>query len=142
MILYLDTSAFLKLFIAEPESESVETAASRAEAVATHLITYAELRAAFAKALRMGRETPETLLLHKEELDRQWKELMVLMPEQATVFRAGELAERFSLRGYDSVHLAAAEALFLRIRNRVAFRMAVYDARLGGAAKTLGLEVL
>ncbi len=142
MILYLDTSAFLKLFIAEPETESVQTAASTAEAVATHLITYAELRAAFAKAMRMGRETPETLLLHKEELDRQWKELMVLMPDEATVFRAGELVERFGLRGYDSVHLAAAEAISIQVRNRVEFRVAVYDARLRSATQSLGLDTL
>ena len=49
MILYLDTSAFVRLYIEEAHHEDVWTNVRNASLVATHLIAYAEMRAAFAK---------------------------------------------------------------------------------------------
>ncbi len=48
MILYLDTSALVKLYVDEPGSASLREALVRAKAVYTHQITYVEIRAAFA----------------------------------------------------------------------------------------------
>jgi uncharacterized protein len=142
MILYLDTSAYVKLFIAETGSEQVAEAVARAAVVATHLIAYPEMRAAFAKARRMGRETDESLRLHTQELQRDWTRLTVIQPDEAMLFRAGDLAERYNLRGYDSVHLAAAESIGMRARNRAELRFAAFDERLVDAALGLGLDIL
>lgn len=54
-LLYLDTSAWLKLYVEEDGSETVHAAVEQAEQTCTHLIAYAELRAALAKAQRMQR---------------------------------------------------------------------------------------
>ncbi|MGZ8203816.1 MAG: hypothetical protein ACXWUB_11260, partial [Burkholderiales bacterium] len=55
--------------------------------------------------------------------------------------RAGESAERLSLRGCDSVHLAAAESL--RVGHGTEFlRFALFDDHLNHAAADLGLQLL
>ena len=51
---------------------------------------------------------------------------------------AAELAEAFSLRAYDSVHLAAARYLHNTARSKVFF--ACFDQRLNLAAKMLKIE--
>jgi hypothetical protein len=55
--------------------------------------------------------------------------------------RAADLAGRYRLRGYDSVHLAAAESAFGVFRNHVPFHFAVFDGELSDAAKQVGNPV-
>jgi predicted nucleic acid-binding protein len=45
MMLYLDTSALVKLYVDEPKSEVIRIAGGQGEAVATSLLAYAEARA-------------------------------------------------------------------------------------------------
>ena len=52
--------------------------------------------------------------------------------------RAGELAERYSLRGYDAVHLASAVQLSERFD---AVRFLAFDDRLNEAARSAELPV-
>ena len=142
MILYLDTSALLKLYVAEPESPLVGQALASAKLVCTHLIAYAEARAAFAKAQRNGRLEAARLAPLVQEFERDWAEIDVLGVDEALVRRAGELAERFALRGYDSVHLSAGETV-MRLAGRAAeCRFAAFDARLNDAARKLGMPLL
>ena len=54
MILYLDTSALVKLYVEEENSSTVEHMVSKARIVATHLIAYVEAQAAFARLQREG----------------------------------------------------------------------------------------
>lgn len=54
MILYLDASALVKLYVDEAGTSMVVGRIQRAEAVATVLITYAEARAALARHRREG----------------------------------------------------------------------------------------
>ncbi len=54
MILYLDSSALVKRYIAERGSKNTAELTARAELVATSLISRAEVAAAFAKAVRIG----------------------------------------------------------------------------------------
>ena len=142
MILYLDTSALVKMFADEPGALAVRSAVTAADGCFTHLIAYAETRAAFAKALRVGRETPALLVEHKREFETFWKSLGVLVPDEGVVRRAGDLAEQFGLRGYDSVHLAAAEQVYNAAGRPGAFALAAYDQRLLASAEALGLQVL
>ena len=142
MILYLDTSAIVKLFVAEPGSDVVAASVAEATASYTHLIAYAEVRATFAKALRLGRETPESLGRHKREFETMWARLGVVYPDEATVRRAGDLAEQFGLRGYDSVHLAAAQSLWRQVEPGVDYRFVAFDEALANAAREIGIQVI
>lgn len=140
MTLYLDTSAFIKLYVAEPGAERVREAVARAGALYTHLITYAEMRAALARLHRAGRETAVSQREHLREFERDWLALAMILPDERMIRRAGDLAAQFGLRGYDSVHLAAAESLVVDRRHPVHF--ASFDEALNAAATGLGLRIL
>lgn len=108
MILYLDTSSLVKLYVEEAGSTAIAAAVERATAVATARITYAEARAAFARHTRAGGLTPAELRRVVRQLDEEWGQYSIVEITDAVVRRAGALAERHKLRGYDAVQLAAA----------------------------------
>ena len=138
--LYLDTSAWMKLYVPEAESALVERMIAQSALCASHQITYVEMRAAFAKAWRMGRvdEAQKSFAIAGFETD--WRTCQVMDATEQIIRRAGDLADRFGLRGYDSVHLAAAEAIALLLMpDRLTF--VCFDDRLNDAAKALGLAL-
>lgn len=140
MIVYLDTSAFLKLYLQEEGSTITRQLVDDAIAVCAHVITYAEMCAAFTQAVRMQRLTDADRTRHKERFEIDWNALQVLSVDQPLVRRAGRLAEDFELRGFDSVHLAAAERIWNQVPEN--FKLAAFDARLVSAARTLGMAGL
>lgn len=140
-LLYLDTSAWLKLYIEEVGSDTVQVAVEQAEQVCTHLIAYAELRAALAKAQRMNRLDAAQKAQLLPVIEQDWDTLNVILPTEMLIKRAANLADQFGLRGYDSVHLAAAEAISLQIMPQPLI-FACFDKHLSEAAKTLGMTVL
>ena len=142
MILYLDTTALARLFVVEPGAESLGRAVAQAAAVATHLIAYAEMRATFARAVRMGRVDGAALPALIIEFERRWASIEVLAVTEPLVRRAGDLAERHGLRGYDSMHLAAVLALRELVGSGAEVRFGVFDSKLREAALVHGLSLL
>lgn len=141
MILYLDTSALVKLFVEEARSTQVRQAVSGRRLIATHAIAYVEACAAFARLAFARRE--EALFSDlRRNLDTQWQAWEILSVADPLIRRAAELAGRYRLRGYDSLHLAAAEAVFEAFRDRAPFHFAVFDSQLGKAARQLGIPLL
>ena len=132
MILYLDTSALVKLYVEETGSVEVATAVDRATAVATARITYAEARAAFGRHRRAGGLTAAELRRVVRQLDEEWGQYSIVEITDAVVRRAGGLAERHELRGYDAVQLAA--ALDVRLAGGD-IEFSSFDQRLNGAAR-------
>jgi predicted nucleic acid-binding protein len=131
VILYLDASALVKLYVEESGSEAVATRLERAEAVVTVRVTYAEARAAFARHRREGGLTVPALRRVVRQLDGEWGTYNVVDVSDPIVRRAGALAERHALRGYDAVQLAAA----LDLRDAGAdLEFACFDDRLARAA--------
>lgn len=108
MILYLDTSALVKLYAEEEGTATVEQAVEEAEAVATSVVAYAEARAAFARKLREGVFSPENRDEAVEALDEDWGTFEKPEVTGDLVLEAGDLAEEHALRGFDAVHLASA----------------------------------
>jgi uncharacterized protein len=137
VILFLDTSALVKLYITEAESPSIHNAVASAGTVAVCRIAWAEACAALA---RRARETPaDESLTHaaRAALAQDWPHFFIVEVSQTVVERAGEFAETFALRGYDSVQLAAACEILADAPGQVSF--ACFDNRLSKAAKVLGL---
>ncbi len=137
MILYCDTSALVKLYILEDGSAELKARAQEAEAVAVCRIAWAE---AYAALSRRAREVPEDAALieqAKAALALDWPHFLILEITQALVERAGDYADTFALRGYDSVQLAAAFETG-RI-SQVPIFFACFDTRLNKAAKLLGM---
>ena len=54
MIVYLDTSALVKLYVQEVGSTEVRRAVARADLVATSLVAYVEARSAFGEKTSDG----------------------------------------------------------------------------------------
>ena len=140
MILYLDSSALLKLYVDEKGSEQVRKLVARARSVCTHLIGYAEICAAFGRAQRMGRVSTEDLPRLLQDFDSDWSNLEVVGVNETLVRRAGQIAVHFALRGYDSVHLAAAEAIARDIGQPSMLQFVAFDAAFDEAASALGFD--
>lgn len=135
MTLYLDTSSLIKLYIEEPGGDEVRQDLSEASAGATSLITYAEARAAFARLRRLGNITPAGFRSAKQDLEADWSKYVVVEPTLDLCRAAGELAERYQLRGFDSIHLATFLEL-ARERRPSETRFSSFDRHLNRAALT------
>lgn len=109
MIGYFDTSAVVPLLIAEPGSARASTLWDSADRVVSVRQLYPETRAALAQAERLGRLTARQLRDAVTEFDSLFEEIDLVEVDDVVARRAGELAEVRQLRGYDAVHLAAAD---------------------------------
>ncbi|MEO7274962.1 MAG: type II toxin-antitoxin system VapC family toxin [Vicinamibacterales bacterium] len=107
MTLYLETSSVVKLYVAEPGSDAVRMLAGAASVIATSSIAYTECRAAMARRLRERTLRPAAFASAKTAFEDEWSKFFVVEITLALCRQAAELAERYRLRAYDSVHLAA-----------------------------------
>lgn len=91
LIVYLDTSAFVKLFIEEPGSETVSRAWTAAESRASSRLLYPEARAALASAGRGGRIGTAVVAHSRRLLERLWEEVERIDLTGPLAHRAGDL---------------------------------------------------
>jgi len=140
VILYLETSNLVKLYVREPGSDEVHKLTESAEIVATSLLSYTEARAAFARTYREKRMPPGAYRSVKEALEEDWSRCFILIPTAGTAKAAGDLAEKHGLRGFDALHLAAALDLRSAAGSEITFSTA--DDRLKEAARKEGLQTL
>jgi predicted nucleic acid-binding protein len=139
MILYLDASALVKRYVAEPGSASVNEAISEAEMVGTVLISRAEIAAALAKAVRVDALTQEEAWASLQVFREEWPDLVRIQVTEMVVARADDIAWGHGLRGYDAVHLAAASLWQDTMSERVT--LSTFDRRLWKAAERVGLAL-
>jgi uncharacterized protein len=140
LILYLDTSALVKLYAEEAGSQVVRRVVAASDLIATSLLSYAEARSALARKCRGGEIARAALNRLRQEFERDWVRLHVLPVDEALVRKAGDLTEEHALRALDALHLATADNLQAVLRAAVTF--ACFDGALNGAAKKRGLELL
>ena len=111
MIAYFDTSALVPLLVEEEGSQRAILVWDGADRVVSARLVYAEGRAALGAARRNDRVTSAAHRRAVAGLSLLYDQIDVVEISDSVVRRAGELAETHSLRGYDAVHLAAAETL-------------------------------
>lgn len=138
MIVYYDTSALVKLYVAEEGSSEMKVLLSEAEIVATVRVSWVEAHAAMARRARERVADTAGIEQARAALRAQWPDFLVLELTQELCERAAAHAEVFALRAYDSVQLAGAHLLRERTGAEVAF--ACFDRRLNQAAQLLGLQ--
>jgi predicted nucleic acid-binding protein len=137
LILFCDTSALLKLFILEEHSDAMVAAAAGADAVAVSRLAWPEFLSALARREReVPRDGPALAQARQAWLAR-WADYVVVEINQPLVQLAGDYAEAFALRAYDSVQLAALQTL--RLQSGEDVRFACFDSRLVKAAAVLGV---
>lgn len=138
MILYLDASALVKRYVAEPGSTEVSAAISGTDVTGTALISRAEIAAALAKAVRVNALTAEEAAACLQVFRKEWSALVRIQVTDIVVGRADSLAWDHGLRGYDAVHLAAASVWQDALGEQVT--LATFDRHLWIAAESIGLE--
>ena len=133
MILYLDTSSLVKLYVHGTGSAAVRELVEEADVVATSVLAFPETRSALA---RLNREE----ILDAEGLDAarttflgDWASFLKIRLLRRVYERAGELTETHGLRGFDAVHLSS----FLEVVDRAGgeeVELSASDDRLVSAA--------
>lgn len=138
MILYLDSSSLVKLYVEEAGSSELSRWADEAGILATSRVAFAEVMAALARRRREGSLDAAAFESAAARLAADWAELAVL---EVNELAAGQLAVRHALRGFDAIHLAA----LLDIRAAAAdarLAFSSFDAAQLAAARAEGVEVL
>lgn len=140
MILYVDTSALVKLYVPEPESESIQQLVDSAEIAAVCLVTYVEACAAFARKRRERAVALKDYRNIVQEFCQDWDNYFIIDIAEALVKRAGQLAEKHGLKGYDAIQLSS--ALMLRDQTHQAVSFCCFDGRLLRAGRGEGLKIV
>lgn len=123
---YIDSSAFVKLVVAEPESGALKRALTRwPERVSATLLRVESIRA-------LRRSGNDRYVVMARKLLRS---IHMIRIDEPLLDRAGDVGPP-ELRSLDAIHLAAAMALSTDIGV-----MFVYDTRLREAAEALGFDV-
>jgi predicted nucleic acid-binding protein len=111
LIVYFDTSALVPIVIEERSSTVCARLWDEADRVVSSRLASVEGRAALALAYRFGRLNDESLRAAVRTFESLIEEMDAVELTAGLGQRAGALAEKMGLRGYDAVHLASAEAL-------------------------------
>ena len=142
-LLYLDTSALVKLYITERGSERMmELASEDANSMATCAITQVEFHSAVDRRRRMDDLDEYEAERAVESFNKYFKsEVFRHAVDDQTLDLACALVHRYALRAYDAVQLAACLFL-LRLSARDDLTFVSADRRLLTAARAEGLAVL
>ncbi len=130
----------VKLYVRESGSAALRARAAKAGVLATSVVAYAEARAAFARLKLSGVSSDARHAQRLHQFGRDWDAFLRVELAADVLRSAGELAENYGLRGFDSIHLASALWLTARVSERVDF--AAFDHRLAAAASKAGLTVV
>jgi predicted nucleic acid-binding protein len=139
VILYLDASALVKRYVTEPGSKEVIARTAAAAAVATSLVSRAEVAAAFARAVRLGILDERSGRRAQRRFAREWPDFIRIPVTEALVSQAEAVAWDQGLRGYDAIQLASALAWQDSVGQDVT--LATFDRQLWQTAPEAGLRV-
>ena len=127
-VIYLDSSAFVRLFVPEPDSPVLSRfLASRPHRVSAMLLRTEALRTAVRAML-----SPQRMLLVRALLDS-----VSFIPADLTLSDEAGILRPLDLRSLDAIHLATARSLGTNLAALV-----TYDQRLAGAAAWYGIPVV
>lgn len=141
MIVYFDTSALLKAYVQENGSNEVIAMMDASENLfGSIVITKVEMASAIQRALRaigLSSASPNAMIAWQDFLE-DWDAFNRIRVSVATVEKASDLAWKYGLRGYDSLHLAA--ALLWRETLDVRISFASFDRNLWLVSRQAGLD--
>ncbi len=132
MIAYLDTSSLAKLYIEEAGTPDVRALVAKARVVVTSDVAYPEMRAALARRHRDRSLSRTRFHTAKRAFETDWSSYLAVAVTPALCREAGLLAERYRLRGFDSIHLASFVEILRSGGGSVEFSS--YDTALNRAA--------
>lgn len=131
MSVYLDTSALLKRYVEEDQSDFVEQTMLADPSWISAQHTLVEVRRNLARLLE-GNNLRRCLALFEDD----WKQINVVNLDETTCRSAAEIAEATGTRTLDALHLAA-----LR-RTGDGVGLLTFDIRQAATARALGFRVI
>lgn len=139
MILYCDTSALIKRYVAEEKAEGVNELWDNASVITTSVVAFAEMMAVFNRKLREGVLLVEEYKETVKEFKSDYRHLLLVPVNEDLNISIEGLLKKHSLRGFDAVHLASA-MIFMQ-SNDTDLVFACFDHALNQAAHKEGLFV-
>jgi predicted nucleic acid-binding protein len=130
--LYVDSSALLKRYVEEPDSETADSLLRSDPSLLTARHTIVEVRRNLARLLG-GR----TLAAARSSFARDLEVLSIVELDDVTCEAAAAVAEVTGVRTLDALHLAAAQRI-----GGPAVPFLTFDVRQAQAARDLGLTVV
>ena len=139
MIFYFDTSALLKAYVQENGSKEVIALMDEGDNLFGSIaLTKVELASAIQRAIRAtGSSSANATIAWQDFLD-DWESFTRLRVTAGTIEKASDIAWKYGLRGYDSLHLAA--ALLWQESLGVKITFAAFDHNLWLASQKAGLQ--
>jgi predicted nucleic acid-binding protein len=138
MIFYFDTSALVKRYLREDDSDRVIALLNDADHIfGSIVITQVEMAATFQRAVRMEAASSRLVAEVWQDFLDHWQSFTRLRIFAGTIERASENAWKYDLRGYDSLHLAA--ALLWQETLGTQITLATFDRELWLAGQKAGL---
>ncbi len=132
MTIYVDSSALLKLYLDEPDSDACEELMLSDPSWITARLTAIEVRRNLVRELKGS-----VLGQARDQFRRDWEAMTVVELTPDVCELAADLAEVHEARTLDALHLAAAQHAG---SGRLPF--VTYDLRQARAARGLGWSVL
>jgi len=138
LILYLDTSSLVKLYVEETGSDLVQDWVRKAETVSTCRVAYPETISAFYRRFNSGDLSEKDYSLLLKRFSQEWGNFAALDFDE---IEAGRLVKKHGLRGFDAIHLSSAK--FLQSADTsISLSFSSFDKKLNDAASAEGLSVL
>ena len=109
-MIFVDTSALVKLYLTESGSEEMVALALRSK-MAASVLTYAEVHATLARMCRTGDLSVNECAELSEAFEEDWAAMTRLPLDTRTLNLIPDLCTRHPLRASDSVQLASAVSL-------------------------------
>ena len=131
MTLYVDSSALMKRYLSEQDSEVAERFIAGDQLRATCHITEVEIRRNLARLLK-----GEDLIGARRQFQSDLNYFAIINIDSVTCARAASIAEQTQCRSLDALHVAAA----LLVGKSTTFL--TFDIRQAQAARSVGLEVV
>jgi hypothetical protein len=132
MPIYVDTSALLKRYLDEPDSDAAESYLLSDTSWFSGRHTYVEVRRNLARAL-----SDEELVRMRDVFEEDWRRMTIVELDEVTCRLAADIGEQTGLRSLDALHLGAASRVGADVLSLVTF-----DVRQALVARQLGFALL
>lgn len=132
MTTYVDSSALLKMYVEEADSDVAEQLLGADPVVVTSWVTLVEVRRDLARLVE-----PQDLPDLRRRFERDLGEFALVSVDQVVCESAADIGEQLGVRALDAIHLACARRLQVP-----GLGFLTFDLRQAQAARSLGFTVL
>ncbi len=139
MLIYLDSSVFIKKYFKEIGSDHIIEIWNDAEYLAISQVGYSEILGAIHKKQKMDRFSDKIKKQISKNFKDDWESMIKVSADQKLNSELSRLHDKHLLRGFDAIHLATAILLAKKIEMDIEFLTA--DSNLQSAAQKEKLDI-